>query len=403
MKLEIKKILIAFITIAVIFPLTVSAQTLKQFEDEVAKYTAELQEKKNKIAKNNQEVEEIKKKITEIEEKIKTTETEISNLEKEIDECNQKIEKKKEESKKIMKYFQIVNGENSYLEYIFDASSMTDMIYRLSVVEQLTEYNQQVVKELNELINENNKKKSELETKKKELSSLEKSLEEEKAKIDADTASIKETMPSVEQQIKSAEEQVKFMKSIGCGANEEKNACVSRYYASLTPKTSSRSSSSGSAGSAAASTPSSNGFYRPIEYGYMTQPYKGTAHMGVDVSSSNKSITVYPIATGVVSAKYYDSAGALVLKIRHNYNGQILYSTYAHLRSWYVSIGNTVSPDTPLGQMGSTGNSTGPHLHLEITTCDWKSAGGGCTWSQYIKSTLNPSSYVQFPSSWSNR
>ena len=91
------------------------------------------------------------------------------------------------------------------------------------------------------------------------------------------------------------------------------------------------------------------------------------------------------------------------MKIRHNVGGTIIYSTYAHLRSWYVSVGQNVSADTPIGQMGSTGNSTGPHLHLEITSCDWKSAGGGCTWSQYLRSTINPTRYVTIPSSWSNR
>jgi murein DD-endopeptidase MepM/ murein hydrolase activator NlpD len=179
---------------------------------------------------------------------------------------------------------------------------------------------------------------------------------------------------------------------MGCSKTEEISTCTTRYY--------SKSSSSSSSSS---SLPSTNGFYRPMEYGYITQAYKGTSHMGVDLSSSNKSIPIYPIASGQVSAKYYDSAGALVVKVRHNVNGRIIYSTYAHLRSFSVSDGQYVSYTTQLGLMGSTGNSTGPHLHLEITSCDWKSFGGGCTWAQYQKSTINPSTYVTIPSSWSNR
>ena len=125
--------------------------------------------------------------------------------------------------------------------------------------------------------------------------------------------------------------------------------------------------------------------------------------MGVDLSSSNKTIPIYPIASGVVSAKYYDAYGALVLKIRHNANGRIIYSTYAHLSSWSVSVGQSVTPNTQIGRMGNTGYSTGAHLHLEITTCDWKSAGGGCTWATYQNSTINPARYVELPSRWSNR
>lgn len=393
MKKNIKKIILIVLLIPLIIPYNIKAETIKQFEDKVAKYTAELQEKKNKIAKNDQEVNQIKARISEIENQIKASEEEIKKLEREIEESNKKIEEKQEESKKIMKYFQVVNGENSYLEYVFGATSITDMIYRLSVVEQLTKYNQKVITELNDLITENNNKKSSLEQKKVELNKLEKELEDQKERINADTNAIKETMPSLEDQIKSAKAQISYLKQIGCGANEEKDACLRRYF----------TRSSGSSGGGG-SIPSTNGFFRPMTNGYLTQGYGGYGgHMGVDLSSNDKSITLYPIAAGQVSAKYYDSAGALVLKIRHIAGGQILYSTYAHLRSWYVSVGQNVTPDTPIGQMGSTGNSTGPHLHLEITTCDWKSAGGGCTWSEYMRRTVNPRSYVEIPSRWSNR
>ena len=393
MKKKILSIFTIMISISLIaLPKDIDAKTITDFENEVAKYTADLQAKKDKVAKNDAEVAQIKKKISEIEAQIKTAEAEIEKLKQEIEESNKKIAKKIEESKRIMKYFQVVNGENSYLEYVFDATSITDMIYRMSVVEQLAEYNQNVVKELNDLITENNKKKSELEAKNKELNNLEKSLQDQKERINADTEAIKAGMPTVEQQIKSAKEQVAQFKKMGCGKNEDINACSYRYYQS-------QSSSSGGIGS----IPSTNGFYRPMENGYVTQSYKGRAHMGVDLSSSDKSIMIYPIASGQVTATYTDPDGALVVKIRHNYNGRFIYSTYAHQRNFKVSSGQYVSHTTGIGNMGSTGNSTGPHLHLEITSCDWKSEGGGCTWSQYKNSTYNPTQFVSFPSRWTNR
>ena len=154
-----------------------------------------------------------------------------------------------------------------------------------------------------------------------------------------------------------------------------------------------------------------------MEYGYITQGYGGYGgHLGVDLSSSNKTITIYPISTGQLFFVGYDSYGALIVVLRHNYNGHYLYSTYAHLSdfsgivSGYVSYDNSssisngpiLSPETPIGNMGSTGYSTGPHLHLEITTCSWHK-GGGCTWKTYQQSTVNPFDYIQIPSSWNNR
>ena len=387
----IKKFVILVLILSfAIYPFTVQAKTIKQFEQEVANYTAQLEEKKSKIAKNDAEVAEIKKKIVQIENQIAQAEKDIKQLEEEIDKSNKEIEKKSAESKKVMEYYQISNGENLYLEYAFGAETITDMIYRMSIIEQLTEYNDKIMKELKALIEENNREKDELNKKKQELKKLEESLESEKERINADTKSIKETMPSIEDQIKAAKQQIKDLKNMGCGDNEEKDACVTRYWAS-------RATSGGS-------LPSTNGFYRPIEYGYVTQWYGGIGgHMGVDLSSSNKSITVYPIARGQVSAKFYDYYGALVIKIRHNVNGKIIYSTYAHLRSWYVNVGQNVTENTPIGQMGSTGYSTGPHLHLEITSCDWKSQGGGCTWYEYQRRTINPTYYVNIPGSWNNR
>ena len=380
------------ICLVTIFPRIVSAKTIKQFEDEVAKYTQELQDKKNKIAKNDAEVAEIKNKIIKIEGQIIEIQKETQKLQEEIDESNKQIAKKSAESKKVMEYYQVANGENAYLEYAFGAETITDMIYRMSIVEQLTEYNDKIMKELQQLVNENNEKKAQLKKKNEELADLEAKLEDQKERINADTKSIRETMPSVEEQIKAAKQQIQDLKNMGCGQNEEKDACITRYWASRT------SSASGT------SLPSTNGFYRPIQYGYITQGYGGYGgHLGVDMSSSNKSITVYPIAAGQVSARYYDLYGALVIKIRHNVNGRILYSTYAHFRSFLVQQGQMVTENTPIGIMGSTGWSTGPHVHLEITTCDWKSSGGGCTWAEYQRRSISPYTYVSLPGSWSNR
>ena len=129
-------------------PIDTKAKTIKEFEAEVAKYTKELEEKKSKIAKNDAEVAQIKIRIQGIEKQVKEVENEVKKLQDEIDESNKEIKEKSEESKKIIEYYQISNGDNAYLEYAFGATSITDMIYRLSVIEQLTEYNDNLMKEL---------------------------------------------------------------------------------------------------------------------------------------------------------------------------------------------------------------------------------------------------------------
>ncbi len=370
-------IVVLILLLTILMPLNTNAKTLKQLEDEVNKFTKDLEDKQSQIATNDKEVAEIKKKIENYEAEISNIEKEKLTLEAEIEESNEEIKEKSEESKSLFQYIQVSEGENAYLEYIFGATDVTDMIYRMAIVEQLTEYNNKIMDELTALIKENEARKVELTAKNEELEKLTDELEAEQDKINANTASIKAAMPSVQKQLDEANKQLSYYKKLGCGSNEDITACEMRVNGN--------------------SVPSASGFYRPMVSGYVTQNWMNAGHLGIDLSNTNKTIEIYPIASGVVFAKYYDDYGALVLKIRHNVNGKYIYSTYAHLSAWYVNVGQVVTPDTVIGRMGNTGYSFGSHLHLEVTTCDWH-AGGGCTWATYQKSTINPRQYVGFPS-----
>ena len=374
-----------------------AASTLSELRQEVEEFTADLDSKNNQIAANDAEVAEIQKNIADIESQISEIESETEVLEQEIEESNAEIEEKSEQSKSLFQYLQVSEGENAYLEYIFGATSVTDMVYRMAIVEQLTEYNDQIMDELTQLVEENEQRKEELAKKNQELEQLTTELEAEQAKINAETAAIKDAMPSIEQQKEEAEKQIEYYESIGCSETENLTSCQIRYE---------RNNASSSGGSGNIVPPSASGFYRPMESGYVTQEWMNAGHLGIDLSNTNKTIEIHPIATGVVFAKYYDDYGALVLKIRHYVNGRYLYSTYAHLSSWYVNVGDIVNPSNVIGRMGNTGYSFGAHLHLELTTCDWH-AGGGCTWATYQNSTINPRQYIGFPSGlrvwWSGR
>ena len=374
---KISSVILLILLAVFIIPVNTNAKTLKQLEDEVNKFTADLESKNNQIAANDAEVAEIKQKIADYENQISSIKSETEVLEQEIDESNNEIAEKSEQSKSLFQYLQVSEGENAYVEYIFGATDVTDMVYRMAIVEQLTEYNEQVMDDLTKLIEDNKQRKEELAVKNQELEKLTDELEAEQSKINAETAAIKDAMPSVEKQKEEAEKQLAYYKKLGCGENEDITSCEMRVNGN--------------------SVPSASGFYRPMVSGYVTQNWMNAGHLGIDLSNTNKTIEIYPVASGVVFAKYYDTYGALVLKIRHNVNGRYIYSTYAHLSAWYVNVGDVVTPDTVIGRMGNTGYSFGAHLHLELTTCDWH-AGGGCTWATYQKSTINPRQYIGFPS-----
>lgn len=388
-------LLVSFIAL----PTDTSAKTIQEFENEVTRYTKELEEKKANLARNNEEVQQIIKKIKNIESQIEEAENEIKRLQEEIEASQKEIERKSEESKNIISYYQVSNGENAYLEYAFGAESITDMIYRLSIVEQLTEYNNKIMKELEELIKKNQATQEELKKKEEELKGLKQELKKEQARIEADSAHIKESMPSIQEQINSARDSVKYYKSLGCGASEDIQACEYRV-----------SQERGS------SLPSVGFFSRPMDYGYLVRGMWG-GHMGYDLSSGNKNIAIHPIAAGMIHAIYTDACttsywcssmgywcngNAKIVVVKHNYNGRYIYSSYVHL-SGYGNIweGQYVSKDTVIGYMGTTGCSTGEHLHLEMADCHWKN--GGCSYNSYTNRLIDPGNLINFPGSWSNR
>lgn len=114
-----------------------------------------------------------------------------------------------------------------------------------------------------------------------------------------------------------------------------------------------------------------NPWHLPTETGIVSQ-YPHYGHSAYDITSSRGSNEIiYPVANGVITNIYTDPAGALVITIRHNIGGQIFTSLYAHLSRYAegIYIGKEVTYNDPIGFMGTTGYSTGIHLHLVVADC----------------------------------
>lgn len=110
----------------------------------------------------------------------------------------------------------------------------------------------------------------------------------------------------------------------------------------------------------------------PTEQGYITQ-YAHYNHIALDITSSRgTNERIYPVADGVISSIYHDAYGAKVITIRHYIDGKYYTSQYVHM-SWFaygIYVGQPVTTDTVIGGMGSTGLSTGIHLHLTVMDCN---------------------------------
>lgn len=112
-------------------------------------------------------------------------------------------------------------------------------------------------------------------------------------------------------------------------------------------------------------------WYLPTEMGYITQnPNYG--HVALDIGSPRgSSENIFPVANGIISGIYTDSAGAKIVTVLHNINGQKYTSQYVHLSAYAsnIYVGKEVTINDSLGLMGTTGRSTGVHLHLAVLDC----------------------------------
>ena len=140
------------------------------------------------------------------------------------------------------------------------------------------------------------------------------------------------------------------------------------------------SSRSGSTAGESAKVPADSGlFMRPVYGGSVTSPYGRRSsgfHTGIDIARPNGT-PIYAAASGTVTRVQRKNTGYGYLVVIDHGNGYQTY--YAHCSDIYVSVGQSVSKGQNISAVGSTGNSTGNHLHFEI---------------RYNGNTLNPQNYI---------
>lgn len=89
---------------------------------------------------------------------------------------------------------------------------------------------------------------------------------------------------------------------------------------------------------------------------------RSSSHTGIDISCP-QGTGISPVSSGVVTFATYNGSYGNLIKVDH---GNGVESWYAHCSAIYVSVGQSVAPGSVIGAVGQTGNTTGPHLHLEI-------------------------------------
>lgn len=119
-------------------------------------------------------------------------------------------------------------------------------------------------------------------------------------------------------------------------------------------------------------------FHLPVQ-GYVSSPFgprnnpltgKPEIHKGIDLVNA-KGTPIHAAAGGIVLRAGSATGYGNVVMVTHLIDGQVYTTVYAHLDSISVSAGQTVMPGKTVGTLGTTGWSTGPHLHFELHKGEW--------------------------------
>ena len=414
---KLKRILCAMLCVCMIsipmaIPTTVSAedsisdleQQLQQLEQENQKYQKILDDTKSDIAEKEEYKSALVSKVQVLDEKIAVTREKISSLNDDIKEKQDAYDKGLSEVEDqfdaLANRLRILymSGNATDLEIIFGAKDFSDLIDKMELVKSLANSDKELISEIQTKLDELSTKKESLEADKKDLETQQASLksdQDEFNKLISDNDEILKNLYASNSEAQNSLESAALQ-------SDEIEAKISEYYAaqkaaaeqaakasqssssSSSGSSSSGSSSSGSSSSGSSSVivPSGSGFAWPTP-GFVSlssewfEDREVYNHGGIDIAGADIMGTpVVAAADGTVvatnSSCTHNWGKSYSCGCGGGYGNYVMIShaggkmtVYGHLTSLTVSSGQSVSRGQVIGYVGSTGNSTGPHLHYE--------------------------------------
>ena len=261
-------------------------------------------------------------------------------------------------------------GDASTLEIILQSESVIDMAQKVELLNMITEHDTKMIQQLAADMESIAAEKAEIESEKQQVSAARTELEQKGSELAKVQAEAERVLSELTASVASVQEEQDRIAREKEAASAEIDQWWKDYYAQQAAQQAQQNS--GSSGSSGSSNAGSGGY---VSTGNFTWPIPGftniscnysSSHRAIDVSGGGRNIYGQPIVAAdsgrVVTATYHYSYGNYVM-IDHGGG----YSTlYAHASSLAVSAGQTVTKGQVIAYVGSTGNSTGPHLHFEV-------------------------------------
>lgn len=342
----------------------------KQTINELKESKGDVQEKVNDL---NTQLMNISSRITALENQLAQKNQELTEKKDQIEDTKDQLEdaKKQEEQQyadmKVRIQFMYENAQESYFEALFDSESFSDFLNSAEYIIQIQEYDRKKLKEYQETVAYIDGVEQQLEEDYATLEEMKKEVEQEKASVEQEKASVAALMKQRETELAGIEGNIDSAQSDAdyyaaeIQAQEEIIAEIKRIEAEKAAAGKQDNPYTG--GVFTWPCPSSTRV--TSDYGTRVSPMGGASsnHKGIDIGASGGAAIV-AAADGTVTTAAYSSAAGNYVMIDH---GGGLYTVYMHASALLVSPGQTVSAGQTIAQVGSTGISTGNHLHFGVS------------------------------------
>ncbi len=343
--------LVLFLAVGTI---SVSAESLGDVNNEIEDKENELAQGEAQLSDLAEEINALNAEIKAAQEDIAELKSEITTAQKKVDEATAALEKKQEEldynrgelNVRLRNMYK--SGSMGFVDVLLSSESITDLFINYDMVQMIYDNDQELVdqleedyKQIEEEVGNLEDAKANLEAKETDMIAKEESLTVAQEELAAERSKISAEQLETEKAIQELEKEADRLTAelAGQGSDEDYaggymawptvSRTITSYYGS-----------------------------RPDPFGSGTTGF----HSGIDISASYGT-PIYAANAGTVYTAGWNYSYGYYIIIDH---GGGIMTLYAHNQSLYVSAGQSVSRGQTIAGAGSTGQSTGPHLHFEV-------------------------------------
>ncbi|HQA59935.1 MAG: peptidoglycan DD-metalloendopeptidase family protein [Tepidanaerobacteraceae bacterium] len=310
-------------------------------------------EKKNvaeEIAELEQKLSEAQKELAATEAKLKETQAKLESTMKELKQAEERVEEQKDDLNTRMRTM-YKTGPVDYIEVILGASSFSDFLTRLDMVERIIEADKSLLAEFRARKEEVAQKKSELEEQQRLIEAQRNSINERRAQIVAYRGDRQRLMAKLEEQKREYERQQDQLERDAENLRRKILAWEMQ-------------NKKGFFGTGEFRWPVPSSSYVTSDFGWRIHPIYKTRrfHDGIDIAAAMGADVLAADDGEVIFAGSYGGYGNTII-VSH---GGGISTQYSHLSKILVGVGKQVIKGDKIGLVGSTGLSTGPHLHFSV-------------------------------------